>query len=117
MPVIFEKARVNIWNILGFIISIGFAAFGWGVTYANMNSSISAVAKDVEKIQNKMPDVAALQFQMTSVTTLAVENKKANEETNKRIDRVVDSINGKLDVIVNKVTDLSIDVAVKNKRQ
>lgn len=117
MPVTFEKARVNVWNIVGFVVMIAGSAFGWGVTWASTNNGISALASKVEKIEDKMPDVAALQYQMTTVSTIAVENKKANEETNKRIDRVVDSVNGKLDTVISVLNKTATDVEVLKNRE
>src|SRR6478736_5049819 len=107
MPVTIEKARLNIWNLGGFVLGLVFTAFGWGVTYnqsVNANAEavrqINFVTAEIKDIKTQLPAITQLQFQMTTTTQLASENKKGIEEANKRLDRVVESSGGKLDRLV-----------------
>lgn len=124
MPVTIEKARLNIWNLAGFMVGIVVTAFGWGVTY-NMMMSSDAEAKrrieyatdEIKDIKAQLPAITQLQFQMTTTTQVASENKKAIDETNKRIDRVVESFGGKLDKLVEQVSNVAADVKVLTSQQ
>lgn len=119
MPVTIEKARLNIWNLAGFVIGIAVTTFGWGVTY-NMMVSSDAEAKrrieyatdEIKDIKAQLPAITQLQFQMTTTTQLASENKKAIEATNERIGRVVDSFGGKLDTVIDRLNVVASDVKV-----
>ncbi|QWY83170.1 hypothetical protein [Rhizobium phage RHph_X2_24] len=119
MPVTLEKARVNVWNLGGFIVSIVFAAFGWGVTYNSMTNadavnkaSIEQLSNDVKDISAQIPLIAQLQFQMTRTTEQLMENKSSITETNKRVDRIVESFGGKLDVITEGMNKIATRVEV-----
>lgn len=124
MPIVVEKARVNVWNIVGFATGMAVSAFGWGMTYASMTY---ADAKNAEQIENVKSDISDLksfsalvtqsQYNISSLTSSVSENKKAIEEANRRVDRVVESFSSKLDTIVDKVNVISTNVEVlKNSR-
>lgn len=119
MPVTIEKARLNIWNLGGFVLGLVFTAFGWGVTYnqsVNANAEavrqINFVTAEIKDIKTQLPAITQLQFQMTTTTQLASENKKGIEEANRRLDRVVESFGGKLDKLVETVSNVAADVKV-----
>lgn len=117
MPIVVEKARVNIWNIVGFATGMAVSAFGWGMTYASMTY---ADAKNAEQIENVKSDISDLksfsalvtqsQYNITSLTAAVSENKKAIEESGKRTDRIVETFGDKLNTIA---TDVAI---IKNSR-
>lgn len=124
MPIVVEKARVNIWNIVGFVCTVAITAFGWGATYSSMTY---ADAKNAEQIENVKSDISDLksfsalvtqsQYNITSLTAAVAENKKSIEEANRRVDRVTESFSSKLDTIVDKVNVISTNVEVlKNSR-
>lgn len=124
MPVTIEKARLNIWNLGGFMVGIVVTAFGWGVTYNVMVSSdaeakrrIEYATDEIKDIKAQLPAITQLQFQMTTTTQVASENKNAIDETNKRIDRVVESFGGKLDKLVEQVNNVAADVKVLTSQQ
>lgn len=124
MPVTIEKARLNIWNLGGFMVGIVVTAFGWGVTYNVMVSSdaeakrrIEYATDEIKDIKAQLPAITQLQFQMTTTTQVASENKNAIDETNKRIDRVVESFGGKLDKLVEQVNNIAADVKVLTSQQ
>lgn len=124
MPVTIEKARLNIWNLAGFIIGIAVTAFGWGIVYNKMESAdaravqqIDTALGEIKDIKSQLPVIAQLQFQMTTVTQLSSENKKTIEATNERIGRVVDSFGGKLDTVIDRLNVVASDVKVLTSQQ
>lgn len=119
MSITIEKGRLNLWNVVGFIIGIAVTAFGWGITYSSMlasdtenKRSIEAVQKDVSELKGHVPTIAQLQFQSTATASLASENKKGIEETNKRMDRIVETFGDRLDVIIDRVNQIATSVEV-----
>lgn len=123
MPVTIEKARLNIWNLGGFIIGIVVTAFGWGVTYSTMNTAdaetrraVQAATEEIKDIKAQLPAITQLQFQMTTTSQLASENKKAIEATNERIERVVDTFGDKLDTVIDRINVVASDVKVLTVR-
>lgn len=123
MPITIEKARLNIWNLGGFIAGIIVTAFGWGVTYSSTSEANARTQRDVITIINEvkdirlqLPQINALQFQMSRATDAISENKAKIVATNDRVDRVVESFGGKLDSISEKINKLSINIEVLNSR-
>lgn len=115
MSISFEKTRVNLYNIGGFALVI----FGMGVTYATMQTANETNAKTIAELRQQVKDVQQsdakiiqLQYQMTTLTGVASENRKAIEEVNKRIDRVVESFGGKLDTVIERVNQIATNVEV-----
>lgn len=97
MPVTLEKARLNVWNLAGFIIGIAVTAFGWGMTYNSMSGALEKQSAEIKQIKEQLPAITQLQFQMTRATEAIGENKAGVVASNQRIDRVVESFGGKLD--------------------
>lgn len=123
MSVVFEKARVNVFNIAGFVIVIAVNAFGLGVAVMTFSSALAqneqrveALQTTVKDIQNELPTISQLQYQMTNVSTRTAENTATIEENEKqandRIDRVVESFAGKLDTIAMRVNEMATNVEV-----
>lgn len=130
MPVVLEKARINVWNAGGFAIGIAVTAFGWGITYNSMTSQIEALknqaARDAQlvkeqsvrtdnriaAVENKIPQFDVIAMQIQRLTELTAQNQKAIEATNERMNRFVESQGDKLDNIVDRLSDLSSDVKV-----
>lgn len=130
MPVQIEKARLNIWNLGGFVVGIAVTAFGWGMTYNSMSSQIEAlrsqaardaqISKDqsiktdgrIQAVEQKIPQFEVIGMQIQRLTELAASNTKAIEATNERISRVVESQSGKLDNIINRVSELTTEIRV-----
>lgn len=123
MPITIEKARLNVWNIASIFLGIAVTAFGWGVTYNNMQtanemaeknnaaavSAIAAVRMEVQEIQTQLPPV---QSSIQRLTEIAAENRAAIKASNERIDRIVESFGGKLDGIVANVSKIATQVEV-----
>lgn len=127
MPITLEKARVNMWNIVGFMVGIAVTAFGWGITYNSMTTAnaaavqeIGKLSADVKDIQLQMPQIAQLQFQSLQSTNKIVENKATSDEQNKatnaRMDRFVETFGGKLDTMTDSLNKLVTRVEVLSSR-
>ena len=127
MPITLEKARLNLWNVVGFAVGIAVTAFGWGITYNSVVSANAAAAKDivnlrddVKDIQTQIPQIAQLQFQMTAQASKVAENKASADEqikaANARMDRFVETIGGKLDLMTDTMNKLVTRVEVLSTR-
>lgn len=127
MPITLEKARVNMWNIVGFMVGIAVTAFGWGITYNSMTTANAAAVQEIRKlsddvkdIQLQMPQIAQLQFQSTQSASQIAENKATSDEQNKatnaRMDRFVETFGGKLDLMTDSVNKLVTRVEVLSTR-
>ncbi|WP_132528517.1 hypothetical protein [Rhizobium sp. BK376] len=58
MPVMLEKARLNLWNLVGFVAGITVIAFGWGVTYSNLSNLIGKQATQITDIDARLSQEA-----------------------------------------------------------
>lgn len=119
MPIVLEKARVNVWNIIGFGFVLMATAFGWGVTYTTMNAGISEAKAElvrqnnrIDKLNSFVQPLPNLQFQTSRALEASAEAKQSIDETNKRVDRVVESFTGKLDTMIGAVNQLNVKVEV-----
>lgn len=127
MPVTFEKARLNVWNLAGFVLGIAVTAFGWGITYNSMTTANAAAVReigklsdDVKDIQSQMPQIAQLQFQATAAAGQIAQNKATSDEQNKatnaRMDRFVETLGGKVDLMTDSLNKLVTRVEVLSTR-
>jgi len=130
MPITIEKARLNIWNLGGFVVVLVVTAFGWGITFNSMTTSIENVKDQVAaetqarkedgsqkdaklySIEQKIPTIDRLDDKITRLGELIAQQAKANEEVNKRLDRVIEAQNGKLDTIITRQSEQSADIKV-----
>ncbi|RUW55603.1 hypothetical protein EOA32_00870 [Mesorhizobium sp. M1A.F.Ca.ET.072.01.1.1] len=127
MPITLEKARLNLWNVVGFAVGIAVTAFGWGITYNSVVTANAAAAKDiaslrddVKDIQLQMPQIAQLQFQVTANAQQIAQNKAAADEqikaANARMDRFVETVGGKMDLMTDSLNKLVTRVEVLSNR-
>lgn len=121
MPVILEKARVNLWNIVGFGFLLVSTGFGWGITYTQINAGLSEAKAETTRLSSRLDKLnetvkpySNWQFQTARALEMAAEAKQSNDETNKRIDRVVDQFTGKLDAMIGATNALIVKVEVLN---
>lgn len=119
MPITIEKARLNIWNAGGFAVGIAVTAFGWGVVYNTMGNAnderkreIATLSEVVKDIKSDLPAITQLQFQMTRATEQISESKASIQSTNERMDRIVESFGGKLDVLTDGMNKIATRVEV-----
>jgi chromosome segregation ATPase len=92
--------------------------------FNNRFAQESADRKDRQKVyqatlddmNTRLGQISPLQFQQTQMIEKIAENKTANAETNKRIDRIADSVSGKLDGIGDVLNKLTTRVEVLNSK-
>lgn len=127
MPITLEKARLNLWNLIGFAVVIAATAFGWGITFNTMTTAdaaavkeIAELAEDVKSVQTQIAPIAQLQFQVTRHTEQISETKStadaANKAMNERVDRLVETFGGKIDLMTDSVNKLVTRVEVLSTR-
>ncbi len=123
MQIEIEKPRLNPVHFIA-IIGAGFMnAFAIGGVWVSLNRDIADVRSSQERTQKSLDTTAQqvaqigpLSFQTTRALEAAAENKKAVELTNTRIDRVVESLGGKLDTMIESVNKVSTQVQVLNSK-
>lgn len=123
MPMIFEKARVNVWHIGGIFFAVATNAALVGVVWndtkrdiADTQSDVAKMQNDVTNIQSQLPQIAALQFQVTRAVEQIAENREGLKQVNMRADRIVESLGGKLDTVIDSVNKLATRVEVINSK-
>ncbi len=107
---------------------------GWGITYADMRNDNADLRKQITDlttrmdrdgadkktqladVQQQLAQIAPLTFQTTRATETGAENKKAIELTNNRIDRVVESLGGKLDTAIDSINKVGTQVQVLSSK-
>lgn len=131
----------TIVTIIGIVSGLIVTSAGWGVTYADMRNDNKDLQKQISDIntrlgqeandrkdrlkayqdqlsamQQQIAQIAPLAFQTTRATEAGAENKKAIELTNTRIDRVVESLGGKLDTAIDSINKVSTQVQVLSSK-
>ncbi|NTJ63755.1 hypothetical protein G6M50_36985 [Agrobacterium rhizogenes] len=123
MQIEIEKPRLNPVHFLA-IIGAGFMnAFAIGGVWVSLNRDIADVRSSQERTQKaldataqQVSQVGPLSFQTTRALEAAAENKKATEMTNARIDRVVESLGGKLDTAIDSINKVGTQVQVLSSK-
>ncbi len=114
-----ETARINAWHIGTAVVALVINAFAFGGIYVTMKqndatavASIAALQARVAVVEQKIPQFEVIGMQIQQLTTIAGQNTKGIDEANKRMDRIVESQSGKLDVIIRNIADLTTEVRV-----
>lgn len=134
-----EKGRIE-WNLntivmiggifLATLANVAIAAISWNDTKRDIQEIQEQVKSETQARQarglvtdgrftdlNKaVAEIAPLSFQVTRVIESTAENKKAIELANDRIDRVVESIGGKLDTVIENVNKIATRVEVLSSK-
>ena len=123
MQIEIEKPRLNPVHFAA-IIGAGFMnAFAIGGVWVSLNRDIADVRNAQERTQKvldstvqQVSQIGPLSFQTTRALEAAAENKKATELTNARIDRVVESLGGKLDTAIDSINKVGTQVQVLSSK-
>lgn len=67
-------------------------------------------------MQQQIAQIAPLFFQATRATEAGAENKKEIELTDTRIDRVLESLSGKLDTAIDSINKVGTQVQVLSSK-
>jgi TolA-binding protein len=135
-----ERSKKFEWNFntivtLGSMIAgLVVTSAGWGITYADLRNGNNDLQKQILEVSNRVDresidrksqltdmqqqiaQIAPLSFQTTRAVEAGAENKKALELTNNRIDRVVESLGGKLDTAIDSINKVGTQVQVLSSK-
>ncbi|WP_267550469.1 hypothetical protein [Rhizobium rhizogenes] len=135
-----ERSKKFEWNfntivtLVGIVSGLIVTSAGWGITYADMRNDNRDLQKQISDIngrfekdasdrksqlsdmQQQIAQIAPLSYQTTRATEAGAENKKAIELTNTRIDRVVESLGGKLDTAIDSINKVGTQVQVLSSK-
>ncbi len=135
-----ERSKKFEWNFntivtLGSMIAgLVVTSAGWGITYADLRNGNNDLQKQILEVSNRVDresidrksqltdmqqqiaQIAPLSFQTTRAVEAGAENKKALELTNSRIDRVVESLGGKLDTAIDSINKVGTQVQVLSSK-
>lgn len=119
MPVTLEKARVNVFNIVGFSVLLISTGISWGVLYNSMRNAddkaveaITTLKAELAIVKDKIPQFEVVGMQIQRLTEISAANEKAIQATNERFSRYVESQSGKIDLILSRIGDLTTEVRV-----
>jgi len=130
----FEWNFNTIVTLASMVAGLVVTSVGWGITYADMRNDSRDLQKQISDINTRLDKDAAdrkaqltdmqqqisqippLTFQTTRATEAGAENKKAIELTNTRIDRVVESLGGKLDTAIDSINKVGTQVQVLSSK-
>ncbi|WP_143535320.1 hypothetical protein [Rhizobium sp. N122] len=141
MNIEIEKPKINPAHFIAIVGGVAINAFALGGVWVSLGNTID----DLKKTQTELADrfereavdrkdrqrayqlsmdgmntqigqIAPLQFQQSRIIEQLSENKTAVSETNKRIDRVVESFGGKLDTAIDSINKVATRVEVLSSK-
>lgn len=112
MPIVFEKGRANVFNLTGFAFMLLMQVIGGTTMWVNLSRDVSDVRKTQEEQAALIAPMPDLRFQQTRQAEQIEDLKTALLDTNRRFDRMVEVISGKMDGLTVSVNDLRTDVRV-----
>lgn len=123
MQIEIEKPRLNPVHFIAIIGGALLNAFFVGGVWVSLNRDIADVRSSQDRTQKaldttvqQVSQIGPLSFQTTRALEAAAENKKALELTNNRIDRVVESLGGKLDTAIDSINKVGTQVQVLSSK-
>ncbi|TBY60131.1 hypothetical protein E0H46_31660 [Rhizobium leguminosarum bv. viciae] len=127
MNIEIEKPKINVPHFAAIIAGIIINAFIAGGIWVSINRDIQdiqekqkteadrSIKADVD-LNKAVADIAPLTFQTTRAIEGVAENKKGIEASNARIDRVVESLGGKLDTAIDSINKVATRVEVLSSK-
>lgn len=127
MNIEIEKPKINVPHFAAIISGIIINAFIAGGIWVSINRDIQdiqekqkteadrSIKADVD-LNKAVADIAPLTFQTTRALEGVAENKKGVEAANARIDRVVESLGGKLDTAIESINKVATRVEVLSSK-
>lgn len=134
------RSKIFEWNFNTLVVSgglifatltnVAIAAISWNDTKRDIQDIQEQVQAETQARQQRglitdgrfadlnkaVAEIAPLSFQVTRVIEASAENKKGVEAANDRIDRVVESIGGKLDTVIENVNKIATRVEVLSSK-
>jgi chromosome segregation ATPase len=126
MPVQFEKAKINVWMIIGFVGVMLTNAFGLGVSYTKTTNRLDTIETaqksgkaHVERVENDLRTVETriqrfdiIDMQQQRAMEMITQNAAAIAATNNQLTKFTEGQNSKLDIISEKMSTLTTEVKV-----
>jgi hypothetical protein len=128
-----ERSKKFEWNFNTLVV-VGRLSFATAANIAVAAISWNDTKRDIQEIQDKLKsetdrgikadidlnkavaDIAPLTYQTTRALEGVAENKKGIEASNARIDRVVESLGGKLDTAIESINKVATRVEVLSSK-
>lgn len=123
MPIKFEVARFNIWNAAWFIFGImSQVAIGTAI-YVNLNRDVAEIRqaqqegrviaeKNTEDLKAQVAPVPQMKFLQDQQAGQITDLKTQVADMNKRFDRMIELLGGKMDGMNESLNSLRTDVKV-----
>jgi hypothetical protein len=112
MPIVFERGRANVFNLTGFAFVIAMQIIGGTTMWVNLNRDVADVRETQQEQAALIAPIPDLRFQQTRQAEQIEDLKSALIDTNRRFDRMVEILSGKMDGLTVSVNDLRTDVRV-----
>lgn len=123
MPIVYEKARVNVFNIAGFVFVLLMQVAGGTTIYVNLTRDVAEIRsaqeelaasadRNNEDVKEQTAPIPDLRYQQSRQAEQIEDLKLAVVDTNKRFDRMIELLSGKLDGLTVSMNDLRTDVRV-----
>jgi hypothetical protein len=134
MHIAIDKPRINFPHFIAIVVGALVNAFILGGVWVNLGNSIDKIDEKYDELSTRLDKEAAdrqltmngvnvqigqipgIQFKQDQQQQMVAENKAGIAETNKRIDRVVESFGGKLDAVIDTINKVSTQVQVLNSK-
>lgn len=123
MPIKFEVARFNIWNAAWFIFGImSQVAIGTAI-YVNLNRDVAEIRqaqrdgrviadKNTEDLKAQVAPVPQMKFLQDQQAGQIVDIRQQVADMNRRFDRMVELLGGKMDGLGENLNNLRTDLKV-----
>jgi hypothetical protein len=123
MPIVYERARVNVFNITGFVFVLLVQVAGGTTIWVNLTRDVAEIRaaqediaatadKNSTEVKSQIAPIPDLRFQQSRQAEQIEDLKTAVVDTNKRFDRMIELLSGKLDGLTVSMNDLRTDVRV-----
>lgn len=123
MPITLEKGRVNIFNALWFVLGVmSQVAIGTAI-YVNLNRDVAEIRqaqqegrataeRSTAELKAQVAPVPQMKFLQDQQADQIVDLKTQVSDMNKRFDRMIELLGGKMDGISENVNNLRTDLKV-----
>ncbi len=112
MPIVYEKARVNVFNIAGFSFVMLLQVVSGTTIWVNLNRDVADIRETQTEQAALLAPIPDLKFQQSRQAEQIIELKDTIADTNRRFDRMIELLSGKLDGLTVSMNDLRADVRV-----
>lgn len=123
MPITVEKGRINIFNALWFVLGVmSQVAIGTAI-YVNLNRDVAEIRqaqqegraiseRNTAELKAQVAPVPQMKFLQDQQADQIVDLKTQVADMNKRFDRMIELLGGKMDGISENVNNLRTDLKV-----